>query len=278
MKIKLGSGLVLINIGSLALIAFTLLLPNDIVRIILGVPFVIFAPGFTFLVALFPKSWGLGSIERVGLSFVLSVAIVPLLVLILNYTPWGIRLEPIIYSVALFIFVTSITAWLRQRKLNEFERFTVQFRVHMLNWGQGAWDRMLTIVLTVAIVGGLGMLGYIIATPKAGETFTEFYILGPEGIAQNYPRVLNLGDEAKMFMGIINHEGKDVVYRVEVLIGDKKSVVIEPILVIDDQRWEGEVVLVPEEVGEDQKVEFLLFINDAVEPYLEPLHLFIDVN
>ena len=122
------------------------------------------------------------------------------------------------------------------------------------------------------------MLGYIMATPKAEETFTEFYILGPEGEAQNYPRVLNLGDEAKMFVGIINHEGKDVVYRVEVLIGDKKSVVIEPILVIDDQKWEGEVALVPEEVGEDQKVEFLLFINDAVEPYLEPLHLFIDVN
>lgn len=278
MKIKLGSGLIFINIGSLVLIAFTLLLPNDVVRIILGVPFVIFAPGYTFLVALFPRSWGLGGIERVGLSFALSVAIAPLLVLILNYTPWGIRLEPIIYSVALFIFVTSITAWLRQRKLNEFERFTVQFRVPIPNWGEGTWDRMLTIIFTVVIVGGLGMLGYIIATPKAGETFTEFYILGPEGIAQNYPRVLNLGDEAKMFVGIINHEGKDVVYRVEVLIGDKKSVVIEPILVIDDQKWEGEVVLVPEEVGEDQKVEFLLFINDAVEPYLEPLHLFIDVN
>ena len=43
---------------------------------------------------------GIDGIERVTLSSGLSIAIVPLIVLVLNFTPWGIRLLPILVSVS----------------------------------------------------------------------------------------------------------------------------------------------------------------------------------
>ena len=40
------------------------------------------------------------SLERVALSIGLSLALVPLVGLLLNYTPWGITLTPIMISLA----------------------------------------------------------------------------------------------------------------------------------------------------------------------------------
>jgi hypothetical protein len=57
-------------------------------------------------------------IERLALSLGLSISIVPLLGLILNYTPFGIRLSSI--SVSLFILVVSLLGvyWYRRRRWN----------------------------------------------------------------------------------------------------------------------------------------------------------------
>ena len=37
------------------------------------------------------------------------------------------------------------------------------------------------------------MTAYVIITPKEGEKFTEFYILGPNGTASDYPTELKVG-------------------------------------------------------------------------------------
>ncbi|GAI18944.1 unnamed protein product, partial [marine sediment metagenome] len=162
-------------------------MPSNSLRIALGLPFLLFFPGYTLVAALFPKRESLEAIERVALSFGMSIAVVPLIGLILNYTPWGIRLEPVLYSVTSFIFITSIVAWLRRKGLPEQERFGIKFQLKAPGWGRGALDRILSIILVVAVLGALGMLGYVIAAPKVGEKFTEFYILGLSGKATDYP-------------------------------------------------------------------------------------------
>jgi hypothetical protein len=72
----------------------------------LGTIFLLFLPGFTLIKALFPAkmpikttSENMDTIERTGLSFGLSLVLVPVVGLILNYTPWGIRLTPITLSL-----------------------------------------------------------------------------------------------------------------------------------------------------------------------------------
>ena len=80
--------------------------PIAYIRNVLGIIFVLFLPGFAFIKALFPTtvplkttSESLDDIERVALSFGMSLALVPIVGLILNYTPWGIRLTPITLSL-----------------------------------------------------------------------------------------------------------------------------------------------------------------------------------
>jgi len=55
----------------------------------------------------------------------------------------------------------------------------------------------------VAILGAIGTLGYVIATPKVGERFTEVYVLGLESKAIDYPRELKVGEEGRVIVSII---------------------------------------------------------------------------
>jgi len=132
--------LLFIVVLSLLLVPLALL-TSGALRIVLGLAFVLFFPGYTLIAALFPRKDALDSIERLALSFGLSIAVVPLIGLILNYTPWGIRLYPILISVLLFIVIMAAIAWYRRRRLQPGERFEPQFPVHLSplsrRWGKG---------------------------------------------------------------------------------------------------------------------------------------------
>ncbi|MDG6982727.1 MAG: DUF1616 domain-containing protein [Nitrososphaerota archaeon] len=75
--------------------------PFIYVRYVFGAIAVLYFPGFTLIEALYPKKEDLDSLERLALSIGLSLALVPLVGLLLNYTPWGIRLEPIVISLSI---------------------------------------------------------------------------------------------------------------------------------------------------------------------------------
>lgn len=278
MRIRLQNELLLVNILAILLIIIITFFPSNVLRIILGLPFVLFFPGYTLIAALFPKRNALDSIERVALSFGLSIAVVPLIGLILNYTPWGIRLEPILISITIFILATSLIAWYRRHRLAEVERFTVSLNFSLAPWrGQSFIDKVLSIILIAAILGAIGTLGYVIATPKVGEKFTEFYILGLEGKAIDYPRELKVGEEGRVIVGIINREHETVNYWVEVRIDGVRNNQVGPLELEHDEKWEGIVSFTPDRAGDSQKVEFLLYKDKEGEPYLR-LHLWIDVK
>jgi uncharacterized membrane protein len=286
MKSKLDNDLWLIGILTVLLVVVIAFFPSTMARIILGLPFLIFFPGYTLMSALFPKKGSLGGVERVALSFGLSIAVVPLIGLVLNFTPWGIRLEPILISLAVFIIATSGVAYYRREKIAPEERFRVLFNVRLPSWqGQSMPDKVLSVVLVVAILGAIGTLGYVVATPRASEKFTEFYILGPDGKAENYPTELKVGEDGRVIVGIVNHEQERASYKVEIWMdGEKAKLKIdgkdrdEIIVELENEMgWEREVSFVPQKAGEGQKVEFVLYKEG--KPYLEePLHLWIDVE
>jgi uncharacterized membrane protein len=109
-------------------IPFILIPPlNEIspIRIILGLPLVLFLPGYALIAALFPRKEDLDAIERIALSFGLSIAVVPLLGLALNYTPFGIRLLPILIVLSVFTISLAISAYVRRSMIPEEDRFSV---------------------------------------------------------------------------------------------------------------------------------------------------------
>ena len=278
MRVKPGNELIALNVISLFLILIIVFLPSNVLRIIFGLPFILFIPGYTLVSALFPRKADLGGIERVALSFGLSIAVAPLLGIILNYTPWGISLYPIVASIAIFILVFSLIAWYRRNRLPAAEGFSIALNINPSRWAAlSRLDKVLSIILLVLILAGIGTLAYIIAIPKNGEKFTEFYILGTSGKVENYPKELPVGEEGEVILGIVNHEHEDVVYSVDILINGENNNTIASIALAQDEKWESKASFTPHVVGDSQKVEFLLFKQGDDNPY-KSLYLWFDVK
>ncbi len=153
----------------------------------------LFLPGYALIATLFPRKDDLDAIERVALSFGLSIAISPLLGLALNYTPFGIRLTPILIVLSVFTIALAIGAWVRRSRIREADRFWVDFGAFFksikdsFKTTDSKADKILTTILIISIVLALSVTVYVIITPKEGEKFTEFYVLGPGGMAEEYP-------------------------------------------------------------------------------------------
>ena len=116
----------LILAATTTITAFTI--PEDAypivyIRFLLGTLFVIWLPGYSFIKALFPteppiktSSKNLDSIERLALSIGMSLALVPIIGLLLNYTPWGIRLTPIVLSLLILTTIFATVGVIREHK------------------------------------------------------------------------------------------------------------------------------------------------------------------
>lgn len=81
-------------------------------RVALGLSLVLWLPGYSVTKALFPLQLrantanGIDGIERVALSIGLSVALVPIVALILRYTPWG---SDYLTAISLFALTISLS-------------------------------------------------------------------------------------------------------------------------------------------------------------------------
>jgi hypothetical protein len=114
MSFRTERDLILINLLSALLVVAIAFFPDSPVRIILGLPFILFFPGYVLICALFPGKKDLGIIERLALSLGLSIAVTPLMGLALNYTPLGIRPYPAIFLIFLFTLSVSLVAMYRR--------------------------------------------------------------------------------------------------------------------------------------------------------------------
>jgi uncharacterized membrane protein len=307
-------------------------------RIVFGLAFVLFLPGYAIIAALFPEEGsppneemidggedgdeteetatsdglqlpqtdrGIDGIERVALSFGLSIAVVPLLGLVLNYTPWGIRLVPVAVSVAGVTILAAIIATLRRWELPPEQRFEVPYREWMgaarseLLEPDTRADAVLNVVLALSVLLAVSSVAYAVAVPPEGEQFTELYLLTEEDdgelVADNYPAEFVEGDGEPVIVGIGNNEHETVEYTVIVQIQEVETEGNET-RVIERQQLDrfdatlnhNETVhqkheLEPTMTGEDLRVQYLLYRGD---PPIEPtgdnayrtVHLWIDVE
>ena len=212
-------------VGWTVLTLFSVYLPfvsETPLRVLFGLPLVLFVPGYVLIAALFPRNDDLDWLERVALSFGLSIAVVPLIGLVLNYTPWGIRLDPVLAAVSLFVVAMAAIAVVRRLALPPKNRLTVParetlggVRAGLFAPGQSRLDRNLSVLLLVSILAAVGTTAFVIAVPKEGEHFSEFYLLGANGKAADYPTAFGAGTPQWVTVGVSNHEYRNVTYTVE---------------------------------------------------------------
>jgi len=190
-------------------------------HIIPGLFLILFLPGYALTAALFPKMGDLDNFERLALSFGLSIAITPLLSLILNYTSYGNLLDPILLSLSVLTVLLVITAYLRRFLTSPVNRFRVDFTGFFKTLGGGfssesKTGKIISIILIITLMLSVATTAYIIVKPPPGASFTEFYILGPGGKATDYPTNLTSDETGNLIIGIVNHENKETSYHLVV--------------------------------------------------------------
>jgi len=243
------------------------------IRTVLGLIFVLFSPGYSLVSALFPRT-NLDKLDRAILGCGLSIAIVPLLGFTLYYTPFGISLIPVLVVLSIFTILLSIVAWVRRMKLPTEERFIIPFKVLNYNLGQSKRDKALSIVLIASIIVCSITLVYAVVTPNTRERFTEFYLLGSNGTASDYPTALKTGDEGKLIIGIVNHEYENITYHLKVNFNGS-LLHEENVFLIANEKWETPFNFIAESIGNNQKIEFILYKDQKI---YRTLHIWVDVK
>lgn len=226
------------------------------VRILLGLVFVLFAPGYAFVAALFPEERpasrseagreserteyrlgegverpllrsGVTGLERAALSMGLSIAIAIAIGLAFDGTPLGVRSTPIVLAVSLIALGSTGVAAVRRAKLPAQERFRVPFR----EWATGAYlnllepetgtDAVLNVFIVIALIAALGSGGYVTMAPTEDEQFSAVYLLTEDDsgdlVADEYPTEFERGERSELVVGVDNNEHRPMTYSIVVV-------------------------------------------------------------
>ena len=250
---------------------------------------------------------GIGLLDRFALSFGASIAVVPLIGLVLDFTPWGIRLVPVVVAVGGFTLLTTALAVVRRWNVPDAERFSVPFR----RWGaairtsflhpETRVDAALNVVVVLCVLLAVASVGYAVTVPNDGENVTEFYLLSRADngtfTAGGYPTDLTTGERKSVYVGVKNHGHQRNRYTVVVLVqrldttgnGNGASVRNQRELtrvhavVGPNETWRTKTTLDPEMTGDHLRVQYLLYEGPVPnEPSqrtaAQELHLWVNVS
>ena len=194
---------------------------------IVGVPFLIFYPGYAAIAAVFPeRSQRLNPTEvrpkgppsflaRVTLSLVVSPVIVGLLATALS--PLGaIELGPVVVGVTVLTLGLLVAATIRRLQL------PVHLRAGPSPTGLGSplgggipGNSVQSLAFVLAALALVGVSIAAVAIPPTGEAYTEAYLLTEEDgefVADGLPADADPGETAQFHVGIANHENGPTDY------------------------------------------------------------------
>jgi len=164
--IRRSIDLVAVALANAALLLVVALMPPSLARTALTAPFVLFLPGYTLSVALFPRRGDADLVERIALSLGLSFTVVPMLGLALHYLPWGIHLVPILVSLTLLIAAAAGIGMYRRTLAPPGEEFGAGLRSELSRrWSSVTMGERLfavAFVLTAVMVG----IGTVVAVER----------------------------------------------------------------------------------------------------------------
>jgi uncharacterized membrane protein len=258
-----------------------LLLPVMFVRVPVGLIVALFVPGSALIQALFPQRATFDTPVRVALSFGISVAILPLLAVLLNLLPWGIRPWPIAIAIMLWTLGFCGIGILVRTQPGYIPDPQVKQGLHL--WIR---SRRLPIGMAVALfllVNTISLVLLIVTTQNNPPRPTAFYAIGNQGLAEQYPRQVAIDDLVGVTVGI-KQQQQSGRYRLEVWLMDRANgeytlltsqrdrIIVEP-----GEKREWPIQWRMPRVGNDQQVEIVLFSEEQMEPYRR-LQLWLNVT
>lgn len=308
------------------LVALRIGVEQSLVRILFVVPLVLFAPGYAVLSALYPgrepptiarrgsgtrsdgherkqapsttgsremsgaddtdATAGIDSLERFSLSVVISLGLVPLIAFVVNYTPYGLRLAPIVLAVGGVTGVLLAIGFVRRVKTPTDRRYRVApVRGTAALWSRyvvgderqtgergplvpsSNGQRLFNVLLVVSLLTLVGTVGYAAVTPPGDDNgFTEVYLLTQTGdgeyTSEELPRQFTAGESQRLFVALGNHENEDARYSVVVTLGETELSRFETTVAAGEtRRVEREIT--PTQTGDSLPLRFLVYRGDA---------------
>ncbi len=241
---------------------------DSMIRILLGIVFVIFIPGYSMTAALFPSKHQLSGVDRITFSFGLSIAVLPILGLLIEYSPWKLNFLPLFLSLVTLTAVSCIVAYSRRKKLPKDERFELKYEFVKPRM------RIYALFLLVGIFAFLIINSY--AYSEREPRLTEFYILDFRGGVENLTKQSIVGRPIELVVGVVNHESILTTYELRVTI-DGEVLEEESIELRDGEKWEKKIAITPQNPGANKKLEFILLKAGAEVPY-RSVYLIVDVE
>lgn len=138
------------------------------------------------------------------------------------------------------------------------------------------FDRKISLILIIILIAAVAATVYIIVNPHPGEKFTEFYILGPDGKAGNYPTNLTAGQTGTVYVGIVNHEQSTTDYNLIIKLNNE-TLKNENITLENLGKKEIPFSFTASR-GVDQKLEFLLYKLPDNNTVYRSLNLNVNVH
>lgn len=288
------------------IVVFAPVVRETALRVVLGAAFVLFAPGYAITAALFPESdeanpdaadgrsessvvprfgKGLGVTERFTTAVVVSVLVVPLFGLALNFSPFDIGLTTVVVSMSVFTVGAVILAAVRRWNLPREDRFRLPtdrwqaaVRSEFLT-SETKLDRALNVVILASLLVATVSVAYAVAGPESEQRSTEFYLLTEnetgELVADEYPTTFRDGESKSLVVGVANHESRPTDYvvlvrlqRVEVQNGSARVVASQRLERFQIRADAGETMyrnhtVTPTMTGGELRLQYLLFVGEV---------------
>ncbi|MFC7213366.1 DUF1616 domain-containing protein [Saliphagus sp. GCM10025334] len=282
----------------LAYVLVTNLPPGSGLRLLSALAFVSFLPGYALVSMLFPvrararapgpqataeaRPGGIDAVERLALGLGLSIAVVPIVVLALPLTRWGLTVGSTVGALAAVTVVAAQLAVVRRLRVPPADRFTVSLaglRNRFSSANETGATRASSLLLGLAVIAAVGVLLYSFTAPMAAGGFTQLAIYTAEGdgdLQAEMPDTVAPGDPISITFQIHNEEGREMEYTVvmqEQVVADGEVVERETHQEVTaiSQSEDGGQITAERSVtptagdGETVRIAVMLFEGDAPE-------------
>ncbi|MFC7019224.1 MULTISPECIES: DUF1616 domain-containing protein [Haloarcula] len=316
-RVPVDIAVVIVLIALTALVVTLSHPATNLLRIALGVSVLLFVPGYTLIAAIFPESELRSSdtpregtvevspLERLVLSIATSLALILFTGLLLNFSPWGIRLHPVVIGLTVLTLLLSCIATFRRFRLPEEERFQVGYtQLTSIEWIENrgpdsTFDSVLNVIVVLSVLTAGVTAQYALTNPNQGDRFTEFYLLSEDAdgdlVADDYPTEFRRGQSRSLVIGVENQEYETVDYSVVVELQHVETTGPEPevmtvseigsynLTLAHSRSWQYRHEVTPRMTGRNLRLQYRLYKNPGTspsrdeEPYRE-VHLWINVS